>query len=67
MIIMQDTSSLNSKQLKDSVLSVYGITDEEFNKTIDFYNKEPERWQHFFTKAEAYLDSMKNIKVNSEP
>lgn len=67
MIIMQDTSSIGSKAIKDSVLAEYGITESDYEKTIEFYNNEPERWQKFFVKAESYLDSLKKSSISEKP
>lgn len=59
MVIMQDTSSLNQDQVRDKVLSNYKYSLNDYKKTIDFYNSDPERWQKFFDKVVTYVESLK--------
>ena len=67
MLIMQDTMSFKSSEIKEKVLAQYNIDSSDYKKTIDYYNNEPERWKDFFTKAEAYIDSLKQIYSIKKP
>lgn len=58
-IIASDTASeaINSKdQVLKKVLSKYGISLEDYKRTIQYYNQESQQWEKFFTKAAAYLE-----------
>ncbi len=44
---------------RDSVLKKYNVSLEQYQLTVDFYNQDPERWQTFFDKVIANVDSMK--------
>ncbi len=59
MIIASDTVSeaINPKdEVLKKVLNKYGITLEDYKRTIQYYNQESQRWEKFFTKAIAYLE-----------
>lgn len=60
---MRDTTNLTNNQIKDSVLSRYSTSKEDYEAMVKLYNSEPERWKIFFEKAEAYIDSLKNSTV----
>lgn len=61
-LIMRDTSNLTNNQIKDSVLTRFSVSSEEYDSMVNFYNAEPERWNLFFEKAEAFIDSLKTSK-----
>lgn len=60
LLIMRDTTNLSSGQIIDSVLSRFEILSDDYERTIEYYNTEPERWKSFFNKAETYIDSLKS-------
>lgn len=64
-IIARDTASVepkNDKKILKGVFSRYNVTEKEYRETIDYYNKNPERWRKFFTKAIRYADQLKKKK-----
>ena len=65
LVISQDTTNITAKNIdsvKAKVYKKYNITDEEYKATINYYNQDPERWEKFFTKAIAYVESLKKQK-----
>ncbi len=72
-VVAQDTikaPSYNFDSLKTVVFNRYGITSKDYNSTIDFYNKDPQRWEKFFDKVTAYVEKLRSqsssIKKGSE-
>ncbi len=66
LIIAQDTAGGNYKsnnELKKEVMKRYNVTQEQYKETVTYYNKEPHRWESFFTKVTAYINELK--KKNS--
>ena len=61
LIIAQDTSksSAETDSIKQLVFSRHNITDNEYENTIDYYNRDPERWEEFFNKAIAHVESLR--------
>ena len=70
MVITQDSivdkkeadssKAINSKTAaRDSVLKKHNVTLAQYQATVDYYNQDPERWQTFFEKVLAEVDSMK--------
>ena len=65
MLIAQDTSKANGKQLeivKKQVLKKYSVSESEYDSTLNFYNEDPKRWSEFFDKAITYLEQLKKRK-----
>jgi hypothetical protein len=54
------TDSLKLKTGKEDIFKKYGVNQNQYNATIDYYNKDPERWRDFFTKVNAYFDKIAN-------
>lgn len=59
---MRDTTNLTNNQIKDTVLTRYSVSREDYDSMVKFYNAEPKRWNGFFDKAEAYIDSLRGSK-----
>jgi hypothetical protein len=62
MIIAQDTADYapnNFKSIQDTIFKRYGVTRVEYNATVDSYNKDPQKWENFFDKAIAYVQTLK--------
>lgn len=60
LLIFKDTASANAlknEELLRAVLTQHNVTFEEYKLTVEYYNQDAERWEKFFTKALAYLDS----------
>lgn len=62
LIIAQDTANtaFTLDEVKRAVFAKYKVTDEDYNNTFKYYNENPERWEIFFDKAIAYLESQRN-------
>ena len=62
LLIVQDTTrtdSLSLDSLKSFVFEKHGISGEEYNKNIYYYNSEPKRWEEFFNMAISYVEERK--------
>jgi len=44
---------------RDSVLKKHNVSLAQYQATVNYYNQDPERWQTFFDKVLAEVDSMK--------
>ena len=58
MIFMQDSTSLPQPEIKNIVLKKFGVSKNDFDETIKFYNEEPERWQKFFDSTIVYIEKL---------
>jgi hypothetical protein len=61
MLIAQDTVSLSSAgldSLREAVLKKYNVTDELYKKTLDYYNRDSDRWEDFFNKVIAHVENL---------
>ncbi len=59
-LIYKDTASvdnLNNEAVLKSVLKNHNVSFEEYKLTVEYYNQDAERWEKFFAKALAYLES----------
>ena len=59
MVFMQDTSSLSQILIKDTVLNKFKISKNDYDRTIEFYNNNPEKWQTFFDSVIVYMEKVK--------
>lgn len=59
MTIMQDTSALLQKQISEKVLSKYHYSENDYKKTIESYNNDPEKWTKFFDKVIEHIETLK--------
>ena len=67
MTIMQDTSMISQEQIRKTVLSRYNYSDDDYNKTILFYNADKENWTKFFDKVIDYVENLRNSTKKKEP
>jgi hypothetical protein len=70
MVIAQDTANYapnNFKPVQEIIFKRYGITRGEYTATVDAYNKDPQKWEKFFNKAIAYVDTLKKPKQPVRP
>lgn len=62
LMFAQDTVLINSKNvdsLKAEVFNRHNITADQYQQTLEFYNKSSERWEMFFDKVIEYVESLK--------
>ncbi len=65
LIIAQDTIPNNSaafNSVKKKIFARYNITSEDYKNTIEYYNKNYEKWKSFFAKVTAHIEAMKGKK-----
>ena len=67
MTIMQDTSKISQEQIRQTVLSRYKYNDDDYDKTIQFYNADKENWTKFFDKVIDYVENLRNSTKKKEP
>ena len=59
MIFMQDTSLSSQSEIKKEVLKRFNITENDYDKTIKYYNDDPDKWQPFFDSVITYIEKIK--------
>ena len=65
-LVAQDTlkaAVYNFDSLKTAVFKRYGITGKDYNSTIDYYNKDPQRWEKFFNKVTEYVEKLRDNSI----
>lgn len=68
LMFAQDTILVNSKNidsLKSVIFSRYEISEEEYTKTLAFYNNNPVRWEKFFEKVINYVEGLKGKQTRA--
>lgn len=68
LMFSQDTVLINNDNvdsLKTEVFARHNINEEDYQQTIDFYNKTPERWEKFFDRVVEYIESLKSKPEDS--
>lgn len=61
MLIAQDTVLLTSvglDSLREAVFKKYNVTEELYKTTLDYYNQDTDRWENFFDKVIAHVESL---------
>jgi hypothetical protein len=62
LLIAQDTVSFDEKtadSLKLSILKKHNVTKNDYEKTIEYYNEDLERWEEFFDKVTVHISELK--------
>lgn len=65
LLINEETYSGDSLKLKtgqQEVFNKYNTNYKEYKATMDYYNKDPERWRDFFTEVDEYYK-----RINTKP
>jgi hypothetical protein len=60
--IAEDTvrsDNYDIQKLQEEVFKKHGITEEQYNATFKYFNDNPERWEEFYKKAIARVDTLK--------
>jgi hypothetical protein len=63
LVIAHDTlpgGRANFDSVKLNIYKKYGITSGQYDSTVNYYNEDIERWQGFFDKTTAYIDTLKH-------
>ena len=61
MLIAQDTVLLTSAgmdSLREAVFKRYNVTEDLYKATLDYYNEDTDRWDIFFNKVIAHVESL---------
>jgi hypothetical protein len=67
MTVMQDTSMLPQKQIREKILSKYHYLETDYNKMIYYYNSNPNEWTKYFDKVIVYVENLKSKTTKSAP
>ncbi len=63
LVMAQDTLQINEANfdsVKQSVFNRHGITSGQYVYTVNYYNEDVKRWERFFNKATAYIDTLRS-------
>ena len=68
LLVFQDTttSSLNTDSLKKVIFNNHGITADQYDSMIEYYNAKPEKWIPFFDSVTVYVDRLR-IAAENQP
>lgn len=64
----QDTSIINDNNLdslRSEIFNRHNITADEYQQTLDTYNKIPQMWEAFFEKVITHIESLKSNSADS--
>ncbi len=50
------------QKVKVRILKRYGLTEEEYNSSFEYFNENPELWEQFYDKVMARVDTLKKKK-----
>ena len=64
LIFAQDTASTpaSKKDFKSIILSRYGVTQEQYQSTVNYYDQDPKRWSGFFDKVTLNVSNLQKQK-----
>ncbi len=66
LVIAQDTSNADVKtinKIKSQIFEKYKVTSDQYKLTVDFYNRNPEKWEEFF---KLVIANMEKLNENSK-
>jgi hypothetical protein len=59
-LIAHDTTSLSTSgldSLRQAVFSKYNVNAARYESTLEYYNEDSKKWEEFFDKVIAYIDT----------
>lgn len=62
LVIAQDTSNVDYKEiegLKKIIFKKHNITSDQYERTLNYYNENPSRWDPFFEKVIQLVEALK--------
>jgi len=62
MLVAQDTISnkaVSIDSLRTIILKKYDLSGKSYRESIQYYSKDPEKWNRFFDKAIEYVEELK--------
>lgn len=72
MILAQDSLNIKAStpgrdalpdSAKQQIFSRHNVSSADYEKTINYYNENPEYWESFFTRTTIHLDSLKRASA----
>src|SRR4030042_5130698 len=57
LLIATDSTTVDSA--KTGVFKRYDISGEKYEKTVEYYNSNPQKWEEFFNKVIAHIEDLK--------
>lgn len=57
--------SLMFSEYKQKVFSDFGYSEEDYEQTVQFYNRTPEKWDEFFKKVIKHIESIDDSSKRS--
>lgn len=60
--IAEDTLAVTNdkmQEVKNGILKKYGLTEDEYRTSFEYYNENPELWEQFYDKVIARVDTLK--------
>lgn len=67
LVSVPDSVSVDSAQFsiyRKKIFTEFKLTDEQYKSTIEFYNKDPKRWEEFFKKVVKYIQATDDSSSN---
>lgn len=61
LISAPDSISVDSTKFfnyKKKVFSDFNLTEKDYEQTLEFYNKDPKRWEDFFNKVIKHIEAI---------
>lgn len=68
LISAQDSISVDSAKFfeyKKKVFSDFNLTEKDYEQTVEFYNKDPKRWEDFFNKVVKHIEAIDDSSKTS--
>jgi len=68
LISAPDSISVDSTkyyEYKKEVFSDFNLTEKDYEQTIEFYNKDPKRWEDFFNKVVKHIEAIDDSSQTS--
>lgn len=68
LISAQDSISADSSKFfeyKKKVFSDFNLTEKDYEQTVEFYNKDPKRWEDFFNKVVKHIEAIDDSSKTS--
>jgi hypothetical protein len=70
LVIAQDTSNADYNKidgLKQIIFKKHNITNEQYERTFNYYNENPSRWDAFFEKVIHHVEALKREANRNDP
>lgn len=61
LISVPDSISVDSTKYfdyKQKIFSEFNLTENDYEQTVEFYNKDPKRWEDFFNKVVKHIEAI---------